>query len=164
MQDTPRAPVGYGQGSYVQAATPKLVVRIRSGTRVNRGRYFGGETKPLAFVWMKEESEAPETELVVQVGDDDIYLWKQGSPVTLQELYPKEKAVARLAKKFEDWHRYFRKYYSYKTPNKFYWGRFHEEGRQLARRLQAELIDLAVVHYRRPPQDPQYRHSPEIDL
>ena len=164
MQDTPRAPVGNGQGSYVQAETPKLSIRIRSGAHVGRGGYVGDNKKPVAFVWQEEEVEAPETELVVQVGDDDIYLWKQGSPVKLQELYPKEKAVARLAKKFEDWQRYFRKYYSYTTPNKFYWGRFHEQGRQLARRLQAELIDLAVVRYQRPPEDPQYRHSPEIDL
>lgn len=164
MQDTPRAPVGYGQGTYVQAETPKLSVRIRSGTQVGRGGYIGGDKKPVAFVWVDEESTTPETQFVVQVDHDGIYLWQEGRPVSLQELYPKEKSLMRLAKKFEDWQRYFSKYYSEQTPNKFYWGRFHDEGRQLARTLQAELIDLAVVHYRRPPHDPQYWHSPEIEL
>jgi hypothetical protein len=164
MQDTPRAPVGYGQGSYVQAETPKLSIRIRSGAQVGRGGYVGGERKPVAFVWLEEEAEVPETQVVVQVDHDGIYLWHEGIPASLQDLYPKEKAVARLAKKFEDWQRYFSKYYSHQTPNKFYWGRFHEEGRQLARRLQAELIDRAVVRYKRPPEDPQHRHSPEINL
>lgn len=164
MQDKTRTPVGYGQGSYVQAETPRLSIRIRSGTQVGRGGYIGEAKKPVAFIWLEEEAEAPETQLVVQVDHDGIYLWQEGRPASLQDLYPKEKAVARLAKKFEDWQRYFSKYYSEQTPNKFYWGRFHEEGRQLARKLQAELIDQAVVHYRRPPQDPQYRHSPEIEL
>ena len=164
MQDTPRAPVGYGQGSYVKAETPKLSIRIRSGAQVGRGGYVGGEKKPVAFVWLEEEAEVPETQVVVQVDHDGIYLWHEGRPASLQDLYPKEKAVVRLAKQFEDWQRYFSKYYSHQTPNKFYWGRFHEEGRQLARRLQAELIDRAVVRYKRPPEDPQYRHSPEIDL
>ena len=164
MQDKTRTPVGYGHGPYVQTETPKLSVRVRSGTQVVRGGYVGEEKKPVAFVWLDEEAVVPETQLVVQVDFDCIYLWREGRPVWLPDLYPEEKAVARLAKKFEDWQRYFSKYYSHQTPNKFYWGRFHEEGRQLARRLQAELIDRAVVRYQRPPEDPQYRHSPEIDL
>jgi hypothetical protein len=164
MKEVPHRRVGIGQGFVTEPAKPILVVRARSGTQVRRGGFVGDETRPVAFVWVDEETEAPEKELVVQVGVGDIYLWQDGSPVNLTLLYPKEKAIARLAKQFEDWQRYFGKYYSAQTPNKFYWGRFHEEGRQLARRLQAELIDLAVVRYKRPQEDPQYRQSPEIEL
>lgn len=82
----------------------------------------------------------------------------------LQDLYPEEKALVRLAKKFEDWQRYFSKYYSHQTPYKFYWGRFHAEGRQLARELQALLIDRAIVRYFRPVEDPQWDSAREIEL
>ncbi len=164
MQDKSRTPVGYGHGSYLQAETPKLSVRIRSGTQVGRGGYVGEEKKPVAFVWLDEEAEVPEMQLVVQVDFDCIYLWNEGRPARLQDLYPKEKSVARLAKKFEDWQRYFSKYYSHQTPTKFYWGRFHEEGLQLARELQALLIDRAIVHYFRPVEDPQWRSARKIEL
>ena len=163
MQNT-RTPVGYGQGFHQVAEIPKLSVRIRSGHHVGRGGYVGNDKHPVAFVWMDEEAEAPEMELVVKVDRGDTYLWQEGRPVKLQALYPKERAVIRLAKQFEDWQRFFSKYYSNKTPNKFYWGRFNEEGRQLARRLQAELIDLAVVRYQRSIEDPQSLCAPEIDL
>ena len=164
MQDKTRTPVGYGQGSYVQAETPKLAVRIRSGTQVGRGGYIGEEKNPVAFVWSEEEAAVPETQLLVEVDFDCIYLWHEGRPANLLDLYPKEKAVARLAKKFEDWQRYFCKYYSHQTPNKFNWGRFHEEGLQLARELQALLIDRAIIHYFRPVEDPQRHHSKRIEL
>jgi len=49
-------------------------------------------------------------------------------------------------------------------PQKFWWGQYHEEGRKLARQLQAELIDDVVVRYLRPEQDPQSRFAPEIAL
>ncbi len=164
MQDTPRAPVGYGQGSYVQAETPKLTVRVRSGTQVVRGGYVGEEKKPVAFVWLEEEAEVPETHLVVQVDFDDIYLWHEGSPVSLRDLYPKEKAVARLAKKFEDWQGWFIRHCRTQSPGSFCWGRFHAEGKQLARELQALLIDRAIVHYFRPVEDPQWDRARNNEL
>ena len=165
MQDTPRAPVGYGQGSYVKAETPKLSIRIRSGAQVGRGGYVGGEKRPVAFVWLEEEAEVPERELVVRADDWNGYLLLNGSPVTLSELYPDDKAVKRLDKRLADWQRYYQKHFhDLVCTDRFYWGRFHEEGRRLARELQAVLIDRAVVRYFRPIEDPQCQHAPEIGL
>lgn len=160
---TPRPRVGIGQGFFTEAVTPKRVVRIRAGEQVSRGSFVGEESQAIAFVWTEEEVAVPSVELVVQASRE-AWLWQDGKPVQLKARFPHDKAIARLEEQFDDWQRFFVKYYSERTPNRFYWGRFHEEGRGLARRLQAELIDRAVVRYLRPTEDPQSRFAPEFSL
>lgn len=164
MKVSPRLRVGYGQGFAQEQVTPKLVVRVRSGRKVGRGTYFGSNQAPMAFVWDPDVEVPVNRELVVQAGRGGECLWEAGRPVTLKELFPARKALHKLDNRFADWQRFFEKYYSPKTPQKFWWGKYHQEGRRLARQLQAELIDEVVVRYLRPEQDPQSRQAPEIAL
>lgn len=165
--DTSVAPhrrVSIGQGFVTEVEAPKLKVRIRSGSQVGSGGYLGNQKRPTAFVWMDEEAAVPAIELVVKVGRSDTYLWQNGRAASLRGMFPKDKPVARLEDRLDDWQRYFKKSFNPANPYKFYWGRFHEEGRKLARDLQAVLIDRAVVRYQRPDADPQAQYAPEIEL
>jgi hypothetical protein len=164
MKYAPHQRVGIGQGFLAESEAPKQVVRVRSGAHVGRGSFVGSKDQPVAFVWAEEITEVPDRELTVQVSSDGPYLWENSKPVQLRDLFPNDKGLARLEKKLDDWQRYFGKTYNPRTPNRFWWGRFHEEGQRLARQLQAELIDKAVIHYRRPEQDPQYRYALETAL
>jgi|JFJP01.1.fsa_nt_gi hypothetical protein len=161
---SPRLRVGYGQGFVQEQEAPNLVLRLRTGQQLSRGSYIGGETQPLAFVWKDEEVAVPERELVVSVDYCEIYLWDRGRPVRLEDLFPKERGLIKLANRFADWQGYFEKYCDITKPQKFWWGRFHEEGVSLARQLQAALIDQAVIRYFRPVEDQQYHDAPEIAL
>ena len=164
MKVSPRLRVGYGQGFAQEQATPKLVVRVRSGKQVGHGSFVGNEIRPTAFVWQEDEVAAPERELVVQAGSGGWCLWEGNRPVTLKALVPEKKALHKLDNRFADWQRFFEKHYNPKMPQKFWWGQYHQEGRKLARQLQAELIDDIVIRYLRPEQDPQSRYAPEIAL
>lgn len=55
-------------------------------------------------------------------------------------------------------------HWSAEKSQRFFWGRFHEEGLGIARRLQALVIDEAVVRYWRPAQDPRHQQDREIRL
>jgi len=164
MKISPRLRVGYGQGFVQEQETPKLVVRVRSGKQVGRGSYVGDEKQPLAFVWDEEEIAVPERELVVQAGRGGWCLWEDGKPITLKALFPEKKALHKLDNSFVDWQRFFEKYYDEDILQKFWWGQYHQAGKALAKQLQAELIDDAVVRYLRPKEDPQSRYAPEIAL
>ncbi len=164
MKVIPHLRVGIGQGFSHEREITQPVVRVRTGTQVGRGSFVGQQDHPVAFVWVEEETVIPNREFTVQAGSNGHYLWENTTPVCLSVLFPNEKRLARLDKQLEDWQRHFGKTYNPKTPNRFWWGRFHDEGRRLARQLQAELIDQAVIHYRRPEQDPQSRYAPEIAL
>lgn len=156
--------VGVGQGFAHEVETPKLVVRIRSGQAVRRGNFIGDEDRPAAFVWADEATEVPERELIIKVAKSGRYLWEDGQPVELADLFPSDKKVARVEKRLTEWQGFFERQFKSKTPNLFYWGKFHEEGVRLARQLQAVLIDKAVIRYCRPEQDRQFSFSPEIAL
>jgi hypothetical protein len=159
------ARVGYGQGPAQRTETPITPpVRIRSGTEVKQGRLIGGKDNPSAFIWFEEEAAVPDKELQICVGPNGTYAWDEGGPCDLQVLYPKDREVAKVCKQLEDWQRFFTKYYDPKKFNSFFWGKFHEEGIKLARRLQAVLIDRAVVKYLRPEIDPRSREAREIRL
>lgn len=164
MKCSPRPRVGLGQGFERELATPQQVVRVRTGRQVGRGSYLGDQTQPYAFVWEEENAATPERELVVQAGRDGSYLWEKKTLVTLTGLFPKDRDLATLDNRLADWQRFFAKYYNPKMPQKFWWGKYNEEGRRLARQLQAALIDQAVVRYLRPREDPQSKVSPEIAL
>ncbi len=164
MKVAPRLRAGIGQGFFIESSVPKLTVRIRSGQEVRRGSFYGDEKHPTAFVWVDEPDEAPSKELILRVGKAGRYLWQHDAPVELTELFPGDKPIAKLDTRLADWQGYFERYYDPKTPNRFYWGRFHQEGLQLARQLQALLIDRAVIRYLRPIEDRQVRYAPELSL
>jgi hypothetical protein len=164
MKISPRLRVGYGQGFVQEQETPKLVVRVRSGKQVGCGSYVGDVKQPLAFVWDEDEIVVPARELVVQAGRGGWCLWEGDKPVTLRALFPEKKSLHKLDSSFADWQRFFEKHYNPKMPQKFWWGQYHQAGKALAKKLQAELIDQVVVKYLRPEQDRQSRFAPEIAL
>ena len=95
---------------------------------------------------------------------DGQWLWEHGRPTTLVAAFPGENAAKRLARKFDDWLKFLRGHWDAAMPQRFFWGRFHQDGVALARELQALLIDRAVVQYWRPPQDPRSGIEREIRL
>ena len=164
MQSNTQARVGYGQGCVKPAgAVGKTIVRVRTGTSVQRGEFIGGEAQPRAFVWQDEPAATPTREIYVRAEYEGC-LWENGSPLDLKAAFPQRKDVAKLAPPLADWHRYYVKQASAGMLHRFWWGRFHEDGLRLARRLQALLIDDAVVRYIRPTDDPQHWDAAEIAL
>jgi hypothetical protein len=83
------------------------------------------------------------------------WLWEDGKETTLVAAFPDNKDVQRLDRKFSYWLAFLEKNWDASKSQRFFWGRFHEEGVALARRLQSLLIEEAVVQYWRPAQDPQ---------
>lgn len=164
MQTKTRAPVGYGQGWAQTTEFAAPVVRVRTGTTVRRGEYRGINGKPAAFVWTDEATKVPTREIIVRVGRKGAWLWEGETRIDVRTAFPHSKEATRLVRPFEDWQRFFEKTYDAKQPQRFFWGRYHQEGLNLARRLQAVLIDLAVVRYQRPPEDPQVCLVEEIEL
>ena len=72
--------------------------------------------------------------------------------------------MQRLGRKFAYWLKFVEEHWDSSKPQRFFWARFHEEGLALARKLQALLIEEAVVRYWRPAQDPQGNSEREIQL
>lgn len=153
-----------GRAETTPTATPD--VRIRRGHTLDQGHYLGRPEQPFAFVWRDddEETAAPDREIVIQVSRNGSCTWEKGNPINLRTAFPGNRDVIRLANALDDWQRYFVKKYDPKQPQRFYWGRFNQEGRDFARCLQALLIDEAVVRYLRPTQDPQSTQAAEIPL
>ena len=164
MQPITPTPVGYGQGPAQQAAVAAPVVRVRTGLTVQRGEYIGSRGKPVAFIWKDEETVVPTREIIVRVGRDGAWLWEGQSRIDVKVAFPGNKEAAKLVRPFEDWQRFFAKYYDANRPQRFFWSRYHDEGLRLARRLQAVLIDVAVVRYQRPAEDLQSHFGAEIEL
>lgn len=164
MQANTRGPVGYGQGWAQTTEIAAPVVRVRTGITVQRGEYLGSKTKPVAFIWRDEEAAVPAREIIVRVGREGAWLWESQARLDLKTAFPRNKEAARLVRPFEDWQRYFEKTYDRSRPQRFFWGRYHQEGLQLARRLQAALIDVAVVRYQRPAADSRDHGATEIEL
>lgn len=163
----PNAPVrmGHGQGreQLTQDAVP--AIRIRTGNNVKRGEFLGSKEKPFAFIWRdEEEAPVPTREIVVRIGEKGEWLWEGLAAIDLKTAFPRNKEAARLVRPFDDWQHFFEKYYDESRSQRFFWGRFHEDGLKLARRLQAALIDEAVVRYQRPAEDFQSRGAKEIEL
>ena len=153
-----------GRAETTPTATPD--VRIRRGRTLDQGRYLGRPDQPFAFVWRDDDEEtvAPGREIVIQVSRNGPCAWEKGLPINLRTAFPGDRGVTRLANTLDDWQRYFVKKYDSKQPQRFYWGRFNQEGRDIARCLQALLIDDAVVRYLRPAQDPQSAQAAEMPL
>ena len=165
MQPNTKARVGYGQGRAETTEMVAPVVRLRSGVTVTRGQYLGSNQQPFAFVWSNEEdTAAPAREIIVCVDWGGAWLWEGRSRIDPKTAFPGNSEVARLVRPFEDWQRFFEKYYDPFRPQRFFWGRYHQEGLALARRLQAVLIDEAIVLYQRPAEDPRSRDAVEIEL
>ena len=164
MQATTQGSVGYGQGRTPTTEVVGPVVRVRTGTTVQLGVYFGARGKPSAFVWTDIETAVPAQEIIVRVAREGAWLWEGQSRIDVKTAFPRSKEVARLVRPFEDWQRFFEKYYDASRPQRFFWGRYHNEGLQLARRLQAALIDVAVVRYQRPIEDCRDHGAAEIEL
>jgi hypothetical protein len=164
MKLTPRLRVGIGQGFVRETEKPPLVVRIRSGQDARRGSYVGDAGRPIAFCWSDDAAEVPARELVIRAAKSGCYLWENGKPVELADLFPKDKQIVRMEKRLCEWQGEFERHYKPQTPGQFNWGRYHAEGIRLARQLQAVLIDRAVIRYCRPPEDRQSRFVEEIAL
>ncbi len=153
-----------GRAETTPTATPD--VRIRRGHTLIQGNYLGRPDQPHAFVWRDDDEEtvAPGREIVIQISQNGPCAWEKGLPINLRTAFPGNRGVTRLANTLDDWQRYFVKKYDSKQPQRFYWGRFNQEGRDIARCLQALLIDAAVVRYLRPAQDPQSAQTAEMPL
>ncbi|MBL8198831.1 MAG: hypothetical protein JNJ67_07810 [Chromatiales bacterium] len=164
MQTKAQAGAGYGQGSVGNADSVTRVVRVRTGVTVQRGEYLGARGNATAFVWKEEVSVVPDREIIVRVGREGAWLWEGNSRIDVRTAFPGNQDAARMVRPFEDWQRFFEKYYDARRPQRFFWGRYHQEGLSLARRLQAVLIDLAIVRYQRPPEDPGAHEMAGIDL
>ena len=141
-------------GSRSRSPSP---IRIRTGMEVTRGVVIGNPKRPTAFVWIDENAAVPILELVIK-GKWDYWwewLWHDGRIADLDQLFPERKDVQRLVRCFDDWIEYYRGKFDWERPQRFCWGRFNEEGVALARRLQALVIDEAVIRYCRCDDEPQ---------
>ena len=72
--------------------------------------------------------------------------------------------MQQLVRKFAYWLKFLEEHWDPSKSQRFFWSRFHEEGVELARRLQALVLEEAVVRYWRPAQDPRGNSEREIRL
>ncbi len=159
--------VGIGQGWETTASdkdSKKDPVRVRSGTHIVAGKLIGEQQQPRAFVWIDEAANDSKRDLVICPDLEGHWLWEDGKETSLEAAFPGNKDVQRLARKFDYWLKFLREHWSAERSQRFFWGRFHEEGVALARRLQALVIEEAVVRYWRPAQDPRSNNDREIQL
>jgi hypothetical protein len=158
--------VGLGQG---WEQVPKETrepgnVQIRSGTHIVTGRMIGETKQPRAFVWIDEAANDPKRDIVICPDLQGSWLWEDGKETSLEAAFPGNKNVQHLARKFDYWQKFLREHWDPSKSQRFFWSRFHEEGVALARKLQALLIQEAVVRYWRPAQDPRGTMEREIRL
>ena len=162
---TRRVSIGHGWettgSTSVKDSNP---VRIRSGTQIITGKLIGDQHQPTAFVWIDEAANDPKRDLVICPDMNGSWLWENGKETSLDVAFPGNKEVQRLARKFEYWLKYLEDHWSPERSSRFFWGRFHDEGVALARRLQALVVEEGVVRYWRPAQDPRGNSEREIRL
>lgn len=139
-------------------------VQIRSGTHVVTGKMIGETKQPRAFVWIDEAANDPKRDIVICPDLQGSWLWEDGKETSLEVAFPGNKELQHLARKFDYWQKFLRGHWDPSKSQRFFWSRFHEEGVALARRLQALLIEEAVVRYWRPVQDPRGNSEREIRL
>jgi hypothetical protein len=164
MQTITHARVGYGQGWSTPAKTvEKKVIRVRTGASLVRGEFIGGRNQPRAFVWQDEDVPMPTREIIVRVGREG-YLWEGSESLDLTVAFPDRKDLAKIVSSLACLQRHLAKQAETKQLNRFWWGRFHQDGLQLARKLQAALINDAVVLYERSSTDPAWQFDPRIEL
>jgi|GEM_PF-3561883 len=158
--------VGLGQGweTTEQPKPETKAVSIRTGTHLVTGRMIGETKQPRAFVWIDEAANDPKREVVICPDLEGSWLWEDGKETSLETAFPGNKEVQRLARKFDYWLKFLREHWDPSKSQRFFWSRFHEEGVELARRLQALLLEEAVVRYWRPVQDPRSSNEREIRL
>ena len=159
-----RAGLGQGWEQPAAKAPETRAVRIRTGTHLVTGRMIGDTKQPRAFVWIDEAANDPKREVVICPDLEGSWLWENGSETTLAAAFPGNTEVQRLARKFDYWLKFLKEHWAPSKSQRFYWARFHDEGLALARKLQAQLVDEAVVRYWRPAQDPQSGSEREIRL
>lgn len=158
--------IGLGRNWIDQAEkTPdEPPVKVRSGTNVAVGRMIGGAHQPRAFVWVDEAANDPKREIVICPDLEGNWLWENGQATDAEAAFPGNKEVHRLAGKFEYWLKYLKEHWTSNRSQRFFWGRFHDEGTGIARKLQAMVIEEAIVRYWRPAQDPRSATDREIRL
>lgn len=162
---TRRVSIGHGwETTGSSTAQDNIPVRIRSGTQIITGKLIGGEQQPRAFVWVDEAANDPKRDLIICPDMNGSWLWENGEETSLDVAFPDNKEVQRLARKFEYWLKYLEEHWRPERSSRFFWGRFHDEGVALARRLQRLVVDESVVRYWRPPQDPRSNSEREIQL
>ena len=156
---------GIGRGWEQTREAPKTeTVTVRSGSHIVTGRIIGDTKQPRAFVWSDEAANDPKREVVICPDLHGSWLWEDGRETSLGVAFPGKKEVQHLARKFDYWLKFLREHWDPSKPQRFFWARFHEEGVALARRLQALLIEEAIVRYWRPAQDPRGNSEREIRL
>ena len=163
--DTRRVSIGQGWEAIGFTKDKKdSTVRIRSGTQIVTGKLIGGQQQPIAFVWIDEAANEPKRDLVICSDMNGSWLWEDGKETSLDVAFPGNKDVQRLARRFDCWLKYLEDHWNPERSSRFFWGRFHDEGVALARRLQALVVEEGVVRYWRPAQDPQGNIEREIRL
>lgn len=162
---TRRVSIGHGwEASTTDNTQIEQPVRVRSGTHIVTGKLIGDKQQPRAFVWVDEAANDPKRDLVICPDLKGTWLWESGQETTLLVAFPDNKEVQRLARKFDYWLQFLEEHWSPDRSQRFFWGRFHDEGVALARRLQALVLEEAVVRYWRPAQDPRSNSDREIPL
>ena len=158
--------VGLGQGweKTLESVPEPKAVKVRSGTHIATGRMIGDTKQPRAFVWIDEAANDPKREVVICPDLHGSWLWEDGKETSLEVAFPGNKQVQQLVRKFAYWLKFLEEHWDPSKSQRFFWSRFHEEGVELARRLQALLLEEAVVRYWRPAQDPRGNSEREIRL
>ncbi len=144
--------------------TEEPPILVRSGVHVVEGRIIGDKKHPTAFVWIDEAANDPKRELIICPDIEGGWLWENGLATSLEVAFPDNKALLRFSKKFDYWLQFLKEHWDTTKSQRFFWGRFHDEGLGLARKLQTELVKEAVVRYWRPSQDSQGSIQREIPL
>ena len=158
--------VGLGQGweKTPDSGPEPKAIKVRSGTHIVTGKMIGDTTQPRAFVWIDEAANDPKREIVICPDLHGSWLWEDGKETSLEVAFPGNKQVQHLARQFAYWLKFLEEHWDPSKSQRFFWGRFHDEGMALARKLQALLIEEAVVRYWRPAQDPRSNSDREIRL
>jgi hypothetical protein len=164
-KNTRRVSIGHGwEASTTDSVKVEHPVRVRSGTNIVTGKLIGDKQQPRAFVWVDESANDPKRNLVICPDLNGTWLWENGKETTLQVAFPDNKEVQRLARRFDYWVQFLEESWTPDRSHRFFWGRFHDEGVALARRLQALIVEEVIVCYWRPVQDPRSNNDREIQL
>ena len=159
-----RVGIGHGWEQSPEATPEPKAVKVRSGTHIVTGQLIGDTKQPRAFVWIDEAANDPQREIVICPDLQGSWLWEDGKETSLEAAFPGNKQIQHLARKFAYWLKFLEEHWDPSKSQRFFWGRFHDEGMALARKLQVLLIEEAVVRYWRPAQDPRSNNEREIRL
>lgn len=167
-KDTSPRQLGQGWETATTTKEPEaLAVRIRSGTHLATGKMIGETKQPRAFVWIDEAANDPEREVVICPRPEEV-TWLWGETGGRHPSMP----PSRATRKYSAWPRSLLTGCSFSKSTGVridpsvlvLLGAVPDEGVALARKLQALVVEEAVVRYWRPAQDPRSNIEREIAL